>query len=74
MRVLHYAGNLYPEAAPGVLNYKVHEMEGNAEKIPKEKARPVSPCGNSCQYFMEKTCPGDDTRCALYWRFSEGLE
>jgi len=48
-------------------------MAGKSEKQPKESAKPVSPCGSSCQYFVEKTCPGEDTGCTLYWRFSQGL-
>jgi hypothetical protein len=69
----YLAGNLYPEAVSGVIKIQGSRMEGNSEKIPNEKARPVSPCGSGCQYFVEKTCPGEDAGCALYWRFSEGL-
>jgi hypothetical protein len=48
-------------------------MTGNPEKQPEKPGKPVSPCGTGCQYFVEKTCPGEDTSCALYWRFSQGL-
>jgi hypothetical protein len=44
------------------------------KKQPNTSEEPGSPCGNGYQFFVEKTCPGKDTKCALYSRFSEGLK
>ena len=48
-------------------------MATESRKQPKKPVKPASPCGSGCQYFIAKTCHGDDSSCALYWRFSEGL-
>ena len=60
--------------------FNVQEKQCNdphmaAEKVKSsktEKAR-QSPCGPTCPDFVTKTCPGEDPKCALFWRFSEGL-
>ena len=46
-----------------------------AEEVKSSKAEKsrLSPCGTSCPDFVAHTCPGDDPKCALFWRFSEGL-
>jgi|WetSurSiteA1Bulk_404760.scaffolds.fasta_scaffold06574_3 hypothetical protein len=49
-------------------------MAVTTKKQPRKSGELESPCGSGCQYFVEKTCPGEDTKCALYWRFSEGLK
>jgi hypothetical protein len=46
-------------------------MATESRKQPKAPATPASPCGG-CPDYLAKTCPGNDTKCALYWRFSQG--
>jgi len=45
-----------------------------SKKQPEKSAKLKTPCGTGCQYFVVKTCPGKDSGCALYWRFSQGLK
>ena len=40
---------------------------------PKESVKSASPC-EGCPDFVAKTCSGEDTKCALYWHFSQGLK
>jgi len=49
-------------------------MAVESKKQPKESTKPESPCGSSCQDFVSKTCSGEDTGCAIYWRFSQGFK
>jgi hypothetical protein len=49
-------------------------MYGTSIKKTTEKVRKTqNSCGTGCQYFVLKTCPGEDSGCALFWRFSQGL-
>jgi len=49
-------------------------MSVESKKQPNESVKLESPCGNGCQYFVLKTCSGEDSGCAEYWRFSQGLK
>lgn len=49
-------------------------MAVKSKKTQKEPLEPESPCGSNCPDFEEKVCPGEDSGCATYWRFSQGLK
>nr|WP_319376799.1 hypothetical protein [uncultured Methanoregula sp.] len=48
-------------------------MTGKAKTPSKKPSEPESPCGSNCPDFAEKICPGEDSGCAIYWRFTQGL-
>jgi hypothetical protein len=49
-------------------------MIGNRiQKQIKKSEKPATPYRSSCPDFVSKTCPGEGSGCALYWRFSQGL-
>jgi hypothetical protein len=48
-------------------------MAVESKKQPKDPIKMKSPCGSNCQEFVSKTCPGEETGCAIYWRFSQGF-
>jgi hypothetical protein len=49
-------------------------MATESKKQPKVSGKPESPCGSSCPDFVSKTCAGEDSGCAQYWRYSQGLK
>ncbi|MFA4861798.1 hypothetical protein [Methanoregula sp.] len=49
-------------------------MAVKSRKQPNESDAPESPCGSNCPDFEEKICPGEDSGCAIYWRFTQGLK
>jgi hypothetical protein len=70
---LQYAGYLHPEIEKQRTVRRGLYMATESRKQPKEPAKPASPCGSGCPDFVAKTCSGEDSKCALYWRFSQGF-
>jgi hypothetical protein len=73
-------GAEYNPAHPGISLYCTekhcsdpHMAAEKVKSVKPETAR-QSPCGTHCPDFVTKTCPGEDPKCALFWRFSEGIE
>jgi hypothetical protein len=48
-------------------------MATESRKPTKAPVKPESPCGSGCPDFVSKACAGEESGCATYWRFSQGL-